>query len=91
MPACIRHYFFKNRWLIPYLERSVADMLTYYLTKNCEKESAQPGIILVPQTFGEKLNANLHFHCLCTTMCVDLESGGYYETRLPYIILFFIT
>lgn len=83
MPASIRHYFFRNRWLIPYLERSIANMLSYYLKKHSEKEGAIPGIILIPQTFGERLNANIHFHVLCTSMCIDLETGGYYETHLP--------
>ncbi len=83
MPQSIRCHFFTNRWLIPYLERSIADILMYYMAENSEKKGAIPGIIIVPQTFGERLNANIHFHCLVTTATVDMATGGCYSTRLP--------
>jgi len=109
MPIEIRKYFFQNRGLIKYLEKNIADMLSYYLRKNCEKTKdcsdsefyndiqlkkkkrksekvalcdAVPGIVIVPQTFGERLNPNIHFHLLCSTQCID-ERGGFWNTHLP--------
>jgi hypothetical protein len=83
LPPPVREVYLKNRGLLGYLARSLAQMLQWYLKDNCEHPRALPGVIVVTQTFGEKLNPNPHFHSLATTMNVDTETGGFFDTRLP--------
>jgi hypothetical protein len=83
LPPPLRELYLRERRLLGHLAASFAQMLQWYLKENCRHPRARPGIILVTQTFGEKLNPNPHFHCLVTTMNVDPATGGFHETRLP--------
>ena len=65
----LRNFFRKDRSLLNFLFRAVADAILFMFKKLNKLESFTPGFICVLHTFGRSLQWNPHIHVL-------LSEGG---------------
>jgi hypothetical protein len=82
LPKMLRAYFIYHRELLGDLARLAYETIKELMIEAVGNDKARPGVVAVPQTFGNVLNPHPHAHCLASRGLWD-EKGQWLP--LPYI------
>jgi hypothetical protein len=66
LPKMLRAYFMHHRELLGDLARLAYETIKELMIEAGGNDKARPGVVAVPQTFGNVLNPHPHCHCLAT-------------------------
>lgn len=64
IPKMLRPYFMHHRELLADLARLAYETIKELMTEAVSDDQARPGVVAVPQTFGETVRPHPHTHCL---------------------------
>lgn len=79
IPYILRHYFYKNDFLLKKYLETACQMINYIYTRDCPDKTAKLGIIAVLHTAGSRLNWNPHIHLLLTEGLLSEKTDDYCE------------
>ena len=80
LPRNLRSYFC-DREMLSVLCRITADATKEFYRAGLGSLSVDPGMMLIPQFFGDRLNHHLHLHALITDGAFD-KDGSFYRLAL---------
>jgi len=66
LPKMLRHFFMRHRELLADLARLAYETINELMSEATGDDSARPGVVCVPQTFGSVLQPHPHCHCLAS-------------------------
>ena len=82
LPKMLRPYFMRHRELLGDLARLGYETIKELMIEAVGNDKARPGVVAVPQTFGNVLNPHPHCHCLASRGLWD-DNGQWLP--VPYI------
>ena len=82
IPKMLRPYFMHERKLLGDLARLAYETIQELMSEVAGDPRARPGVVAVPQTFGNAVRAHPHIHCLASRGIWN-EQGQW--TPVPYI------
>ena len=66
LPKMLRPLFMRHRDLLADLARLAYETIKELMIEAVGNDKARPGVVAVPQSFGNVLNPHPHAHCLAT-------------------------
>jgi hypothetical protein len=82
LPKMLRPYFMRHRELLGDLARLAYETIKELMIDAVGDDKARPGVVAVPQTFGNVLNPHPHAHCLASRGVWD-DKGQWIP--VPYV------
>jgi len=82
LPKMLRPYFMYQRELLGDLARLGYETIKELMIEAVGNDKARPGVVAVPQTFGNSINPHPHAHCLASRGVWD-EKGQWIP--VPYV------
>jgi hypothetical protein len=82
LPKMLRPYFMHHRELLGDLARLAYETIKELMIEAVGNDKARPGVVAVPQSFGNVLNPHPHAHCLASRGVWD-EKGQWIP--VPYV------
>jgi hypothetical protein len=80
IPKMFRAVFHRDRDMLTRLCRAAVDATVQFFRAGLDRDDVKPGIIAVPQFFGDRLNVHPHLHLLATDGAFD-PKGTFHELR----------